>query len=1238
MSKALQFRVLGSLEVTRDGRPLPVARGKERALLALLLLHRNEVVAADKLVDDLWGGEHPRTAQTALHGYVGKLRRLLGTERLLTRGSAYLLHVEEGELDAERFELLLGEGRPTEALALWRGPPLFEVRDEPFARAEVGRLEELRLVALERCLEEKVDDGHAEEAIGELEALVREQPYREQLRSLLMLALYRAGRQADALGTYRELRRAFVDELGIEPSAEVRELEQRILAQDPTLTLQTTAIAEPAPVPAGEQRKTATVAYCDLVGSTALGDRLDAEGFRAVVERFVDTCTAVIEQHGGTLADLSGDAVIGVFGVPRAYEDDALRAVRASAEIAETLAPLDLEARVGVATGELVVGGRLAAPTGDAVNVAARLQAKSRPGEVLLDAATHARCREAVSVHSFEVRLKGKPEAVTAYRLLAPPTEPTPFQRRLDVPLVGRERELDDLQNVFERMVERRDPCVTIILGAPGVGKTRLAREFGASIGSRAQVVTGRCVAYGQGTAHGPLRELVIDAFGADRPRERIVEALSGDDDATAVANDLLAAAGLGQSATTRQETLWAVRRAMRSLAIRRPLVIVVEDAHWAEETFLDLLENLVDLSAGVPLMVLCLARPEFAEERASWLGRRQNARIVRIGPLSIREARAHVDHLGRNVDAELRARVVDQAGGNPLFAEQLLSHALERGGSLETPATLEALLAARIDGLDAAERAAIDAAAVVGEEFTLAAVNELLPEELRGTSPGAVAALVRRDFVRPERSATTADAFRFCHSLVHETAYAAILKRRRAELHEAFASWLEQQPGGQEALIGAHLELAHASLVDIGAEGTQTAAIAHRGAKWLGAAGWEAVRVGNFVSAEALASRALTLADDADPGRADALIARGNALMNLRRNPEAADMFREAAAGESGAARRAELYLLQQRANVDPALQLSDVTGMEANARAAALAFEKAGDDRGSYVAWIVVHNVLYFRGRYEGALEAVERAITYGRRAGQLEARLLSRPMILHLYGPTPSSQALEHAAELMAAEPGAATTADTLAYGGVLHAMRGDLEQARDWVGRSQALWRDIGADGGGWYGEESNVNVLAGDWPAAEASLRAQCELLDEPGLENVFATYAATLAHVLLELGRDSEAEEWAEEARRRATPIDLPVQAAWRAVRARVLAGRGAFGEAEALARESISLAEETDDLWGRGDVQLRFGEVLTRAGRLDEARAKVADALRSYEAKEHLVGIARARRKLDALADSNAA
>jgi DNA-binding SARP family transcriptional activator len=1182
----LDFRVLGSLEVSRDGVVLPLARGKERTLLALLLVHRNEVLPVDRLIDELWSGAPPATAQTALHGYVGKLRKLLG-ERLETRGSGYVLRVETGELDAERFEALLGEGRVADALALWRGPPLLDIQDAPFVLAEQGRLNELRLVALERSLEAKVEDGRAGEAVIELEALVREQPFRERLRALLMLALYRAGRQADALAAYRDLRRLFDDELGIEPSQEVRQLEQRILAQDPTLAPSLAPQAEPAGPPR-QERKVVTVVRCELLSSD-----LDPERVGSSLERLVDAGAESIERHGGTVVTTAGDAVVGFFGLHRSREDDALRALQAATRLAEIP-----DVRVGVATGEVVTGGRLPVPVGEAVSAAARLGAGSSPGAVLLDAATYFRCRDVVSVETVSPEI---------YRLSSEPSAAKPLARRLDVPLVGRERELADLHEAFTRTAQRRAPSVMTVLGSPGLGKTRLAREFCADLAGRARVLTGHCVPYGMGVAYGPLQE--------------IAESLDGHVDA----------AGLTEGQPTQQEKIRAFRLVVRTLAAAAPLVLVVEDAHWADESFLDLLEHVVDFDADLPLLVLVLARPEFADEHADWIGRRQNARSLRLGVLSPPEARAHVDHLGPGATAELRAQVVATAEGNPLFAEQLLSHALDQGGAVETPATLEALLAARVDGLEPLERASLGAAAVVGEEFSLTDVRELLAD-----APDLVA-LVRRDLIRPEDPET----FRFSHALVRDAAYAGLLKRTRAELHERFADCLEQRSPGEDALVGYHLEAAHRALAETGVEDAHAAELSRRAAHALGAAGWAALRRSDFASAEALAARGLALLGGG-ARRPDLLILQGRATSGLRGHHKGSALLREAAdearrLGDTEAEQLAELYLLQQRLVLEADLPTDELDRLGAEALAVAESSEAAGEERVASLAWLVVHSSHYLRGHYQRGLDALDHVIAHGRRSGTLEVRMISRAMLLHLYGPTSSSRALACAEQLLADDVGLAATADALAYGGVLHAMRGDAALGRGWVARSQQLWLEAGTDVSGWFGEQGAVEVLAGDWRAAQTTLRQQCDLLAGEGVGSVYATYAVALAQVLLQLGENDEAERVALDANARGAGFDVPVQAAWRAVYACALARRGGHEQAEGPAREAVALAFDTDDLWCRGDVHLRVSEVHALAGRPDAAVATATAALESYEAKEHLVGVSWARSAMARLSASSA-
>src|SRR5438445_4004635 len=368
----MEFRILGPVEVIDRGQQLPRGGGKQRALLAALLVHANHVVSNDLLIDWLWGERPPDTAQAALHVHVSQLRKVLGAGHVLTEPAGYRIRVPPEDLDAMRFEqwIAVGSGDRSsslrEALALWRGPALGEFNHQPFAEGEAARLEELRLSTLEERIDDDLSLGRHREVIGELEALVRKQPLRERLRGQLMLALYRCGRQAEALASYRDTRDLLVEELGIDPSPALQELERQILKQDPALTAPlheggAARAAADLQMPR-EERKTVSVVFADLVGFTSRTERLDPEDVNALVSPYYLRLRAELERYGGRVEKFVGDAVMALFGAPVAHEDDAERAVRtglrvleAVAELNKEAAVLDLAVRIRVNTGEAVV-------------------------------------------------------------------------------------------------------------------------------------------------------------------------------------------------------------------------------------------------------------------------------------------------------------------------------------------------------------------------------------------------------------------------------------------------------------------------------------------------------------------------------------------------------------------------------------------------------------------------------------------------------------------------------------------------------------------------------------------------------------------------------------------------------------------------------------------------------------------------------------------------------------------
>jgi class 3 adenylate cyclase len=523
---------------------------------------------------------------------------------------------------------------------------------------------------------------------------------------------------------------------------------------------------------AREVRKTVTVLFCDVTGSTSLGEQLDPETLRRTMSRYFEEIRSIVERHGGTVEKFVGDAVMTVFGIPRAHEDDALRAVRAAAEIRDRIDALGdelgiaLSFRTGVNTGEVVAGEGETLVTGDAVNVAARLEQAASPGHVLIGAATLALVRDAVVVEELEpLEFKGKREPVAAYRLVSVDPSAEAVARRLDAPLIGRERERARLAGDFEHAVAERACHLFTLLGPAGVGKSRLVVEFIADVGENADVLRARCLPYGDDITYWPLVEILL-AVGA-QPQSVI-----------------------GGSPV---ETQLAFRKLLESRAAERPQVVVLDDIQWAEELFLDLIEHVADLSRDCPIFLLCIARQELLELRPGWGGGKLNATTILLEPLSADECERLVDELiaGSEIDADVRRRVIAAADGNPLFLEEMLAMASEGGEEeLVVPPTIQALLQARLDRLGTAERDVIGRGSVEGEVFHRGAVEELAPEAARIGVPAHLQTLVRKDVIRPEQPIfADDDAFRFRHLLIRDAAYDSLPKETRAVLHERFAA-----------------------------------------------------------------------------------------------------------------------------------------------------------------------------------------------------------------------------------------------------------------------------------------------------------------------------------------------------------------------------------------------------------------------------------------------------------------
>ena len=1254
----VEFRVLGPLEVLVEGRALELNRRKQRSLLALLLLNAGEVVSTDRLVEELWAGKPPKAAIGSLQNLVSDLRKALGREAVRTRQPGYILDVDPACIDLHRFERLVAEAAEGgeaerrsvllhEALALWRGAPLADLAFEPFAYVEVARLEELRTAAREELVEAELELGRHSQLIGELETLVAENPLRERLRGQLMLALYRSGRQAEALKAFRQARETLVEELGIEPSPDLQRLEQSILRQDEELDLpKLAAAAEPL---VEERRKTVTVLFADIVDSTGLNAALDPEVLRNIMRRYFDTVRTIVERHGGTVEKFIGDAAMAVFGVPQMHEDDALRAVRAANDLREALVGLNdelerghglnLQIRTGINTGEVLAGDAAAGQpfaTGAAVTLAMRLQQSALPGETLFGEVTHSVLRDAVDSEPVEPIEAGALGHVQAFRLLAvgesaglrPPTAST---------FIGREAELDALRSEFDAIRDERRSRIFIVLGEAGIGKTRLASEFISSIGEEAQSFTGRCVSYGEGATYLPLAEIVRQ-IAPERPQTKIASLLEGDEHAPLIAERIAELTGQAEGSAPTGELFWAVRRLFEGLGRRRPLVIVLEDLHWAEPTLIDLVEYLAAWTVDSPLLVLCLARPELREERP---GLGVDGNVVRLQPLPAAATDTLVTEIaGAGVAQETRSRIAGIAEGNPLFVEQLLAFLEEAGPeALESvPPSVEALLASRLDRLELEERALLERASVAGREFGRSAVVHLTPPAEIAGADRRLRALVRRGLVHAVRSEREhEDGFRFHHVLIRDVAYSGITKETRGELHERFAAWLEQRDEGAEEIVGYHAEQAHRYQGELRPGDPSLPRLATWAGERLKTAGIRAWKRADAPATVNLLGRATSLLPPG-PERNEGLCELAVALRTSGDIASAERALQQVIETTAGQDRRLELRARIELAGIR---LLVDAEGepaafLELAADATPL-FEELGDERSLARTWLRAGYVLGgVFGNNTARADAAARALDHYRRSGWSASACLGELGTALYYGPTPVADAIRRCAELLEeAVTDRACEANLLVFTGGLHSMLGRFEEARELVARARETFEEIGmaspvANLCGAIG--GAIEMDAADYRAAEAILRESCSSLEAMHEHALLSSRAAELAEALCALGLFDEAGRWASVSKQHTAADDLDAQTARRAAEAEIKAGKGELDGAEELAREAVALARETDMLNRRGRVSLVLATVLRHQGRMDETLASMEEALRLYERKGNIVGAGKARRLLNEL------
>ena len=985
-----------------------------------------------------------------------------------------------------------------------------------------------------------------------------------------------------------------------------------------------------------ESRRTVTVVFTDVTGSTALGETLDPEAVRRVMARYFETASGALTRHGGTVEKFIGDAVMAVFGVPRLHEDDALRAVRAAADMRVDLAHLNeeldrdwgvqLQTRTGVNTGEVVAGDPRAGHalvTGDAVNVAARLEQLAGPDEILIGDTTHALTENAVRVEAVPpLEARGKSEPVPAWRLIEVVDE-TPYRRRLDTALIGRGDELRQLWDAYTRSVRQQSCALFTVVGPGGIGKSRLIREFLGSVEGDARVLIGRCLPYGEGITYWPLVE-IIRAVAGDQIEPGLRQAMGDDPDGPRVARLLAAAAGAVAQPADTEDVTWAARRLFERLSRERPLMVAFEDINFAEPTLLDLITEVARWARESPLMVLCSARDELLEDRPTWAGGLRNATTVLLEPLSDDDASALVEQLLETpLPEEVRARVIALSGGNPLFMEQLLA-TLSTGRDADVGAlsTIHAVISARLDALPDEERAVLECASVIGKEFGADPLAALL-----GADPGpALGSLLQRDLVRPSRSAFhQAPAYRFGHLLVRDSAYIRIPKRRRTELHERLAGWIRASGVAAEVdpaeMIGYHLEQAYLQRTALGPADGHARELASDAGRELVAAGMRAQRRMDAPASANLLGRAADLLEHLPQDRLEILPELALAMIWLGQTDQARASLDEALrlSVELGDRRN------EQRAMLGHAFLLYSRTGdgaeLERTAERAVPVLEQAGDTQGLVRTWLWRGFARQALSRYGDALQALERARMHLADAGPMaEERAVFGNLSLCLWlSDTRCDQAVARCRELMEQERERHATAEAhiaiplamlLAGSGQADEALTLIAATTDFFSRSPATSRAEIT----WY--TGVLHQSAGDLPAAENSLRSALAMAEEHQHRQILCEVQASLATVLCEQGRPAEALTHAEAALRDAAPGDVGNQIAWRSSLARAMAGTGETGEAVALAAQAVEIASGTDSPVIQGDALLADGHVLAAAARIEEAREAASRAQRRYAAK----------------------
>ncbi|OBA73140.1 regulator [Mycobacterium sp. 1554424.7] len=1224
--------------------PVAVPGAKPRAILTMLGLHSGAVVSADTLVELLWGEDPPRTAAKALQTHISSLRRALGDGFVLTAGGGWTL--AESDVDASRYKSAARLGRDAatagdtsgavarfeEALALWRGVP--ELPDGRRGTSEKTRWVEGHAALVEDRLDALLATGRAAEVIGDLEAAVADAPLRERRWGQLMLALYRAGRQGEALSAYQRARSLLVDELGVDPGPELRRLEAAIVAQDASLDI---PVAQNLPA----MTRAVTFLLTDIEGSTAAWEA-DAAAMGIALARHDELVEQVVTSRGGRLIKTrgEGDATFSVFERPSAAAAAAIELQDAIVHEPWALAE-PMRIRVALHTGEAEL--RDGDYFGRAVNRAARLRSLAEGGQILCSGATAELVIDSLSddallidlgmrqlknlarpEHVFELRLEAAEDHRQEVLPEAPLVRPSlPAVLVGPGPFVGRGHELGQLFSAWQTTLAGGTNAA-LIAGEPGVGKTRLAGEW-----SRQAYDQGALVIYGRcdedlGAPYQPfaeaLRSLVpcLDSKGLRGLRgvEALLALVPGLTDALPD----LAAPTRADPDTERYALFDAVVALLGFASARAPVVLILDDLHWAAKPTLLLLRHLLRFGEQARVQIVGtyrstdLDRSHPLAAMLADLHRDGTGDRIQLSGLDEKDVTTYVAEAGYD-DEELARALASVTGGNPFFLIEALRHVDESGGHWDPrtlPQGVREAVSRRLSRLPADTNKALAAAAVVGSRFALELVERVVDQDLVDAFEEATKAGI----IIEEHGGH----YRFNHALVRQSLLAELASVRRMRLHQRIAATLENEPGADDELLAElayhYFECAWAGNADKAVDYCRRAAD-------------QAMARLGYEAAADLYDRALHALEEIDeelPDRADQvaelLVARCEALLAAGDVTTAAGAVSQLQSATADSARLAawatcfdgELSMLVNPERLDE---------IEVALSAAAAKLAELSDAAGEAKAHTVRATCLARLGRVGDCEVALDDALTAARRAGEhrrVNAVLAGAPLAA-LWGPNPVPRAggrcLDVVRLLRITTDSPAVEATSTRCQAVLEAFRGRAEAARRMIDSARRTVTELGLRHALLEVEQfaGIVELVVDDPAAAEPHLRQAHNGFRRMGLDADTAETAALLGRTCLALGREAEADELCTESERLAGHALKPA-IAWRTLRARLLSRRGDHDEARRIAEAAVALAERTDALVDHGDACLSLATVLASAGDVDESRAAAERAVDLYERK----------------------